>query len=119
MSVVKATLKQKPVVRAIHEQLPRSFSIVESFGFVRIRSSKDDKSHVVASITGTPTVVIAIADVEAVTGSHGGAAIVTLRIAHSNEMCRVQTHEELEVNLFSGKLVSELSEKMLKFTTGT
>ena len=64
--VVKSTLKQKPVVRFIHEELTCGLAIVERFGFIRVGGSKNDESHVVTSVTGAPTVVIAIEDVEGV-----------------------------------------------------
>ena len=110
-------MKQKPVEGLVHEELARSFSVVESFGLVRVRSSEDDKGHVIASITGAPTVVIAIEDVEGVAGGQSGAAIVAFRITHGQEMGGVNGHEELEVNLFCRKLVGELCEEMLKRTT--
>ena len=50
VSVVKAALKQKPVVRAIHEQLPRSLAIVESFGLIGVGGGENDEGHVVASV---------------------------------------------------------------------
>ena len=70
VSVVEPTLKQKPVVGAIHEELTCSFSIVDRFGIIRIGSSEHDKSNVVAGIARAPTVVIAIHDVEGITRNH-------------------------------------------------
>lgn len=64
--VVKSTLKQKPVVRAIHEQLPCRLAVIERFRIVRVGGSEHDKGNIVASVTGAPTVVIAIEDVEGV-----------------------------------------------------
>ena len=80
MRVVESTLKQKPVVRFIHEELTCGLAIVERFGFIRVGGSKNDESHVVTSVTGAPTVVIAIEDVEAVTGSQSRAAIIPFGI---------------------------------------
>ena len=51
--------------------------------------------------------------------SHGGAALVPFRVAHGEEVCRVDRDEKLEVNLFCGKLISELSEEMLELTART
>ena len=61
--------------------------------------------------------LFAIHDVEGMAGSHSRAVIIPFRIAHGQEMGGVQTHEELEVNLFCRKLVGELCEEMLKRTT--
>ena len=119
MSVVKATLKQKPVVRAIHEQLPRSFSIVERFRLVGIGGSENNEGYVVASITGAPAVVIAIEDVEAVTGNHSRTAIISFRIRHCEKVTRVNRHKQLEVNFLARKLIGEPGEEMLKLTACT
>ena len=64
--VVKAALKQEPVLWLVHEKLPRSFAVIDSFGLVRVGGSEDDEGHVVSSVAGTATVVIAINDVEGV-----------------------------------------------------
>ena len=64
--VVKPTLKQESVERFVHEQLPCRFAIVERFRIIRIGGSEDDEGNIVASVTGAPTVVIAIEDVEGV-----------------------------------------------------
>lgn len=119
MSVVKTALKQEPVERLIHEELPRSLAVVESFGLIGVGGSENDEGNVVASVAGTATVVIAIEDVERVARSHGGAALVPFRVAHGEEVCRVDRDEKLEVNLFCGKLISELSEEMLELTART
>lgn len=114
--VVEATLKQEPVEGLVHEKLASRLAVIDSFGLVRVGGSEDDESHVVASVTGTATVVIAIDDVEGVAGSHSVPALVPLGIAHGDEVSRVDRHEKFEVNLFSGKLVGELGEKMLELT---
>ena len=49
-------------------------------------------------------------------GSHSGAALVSFRVAHCQEMGGVDRDEKLEVNLFCGKLVGKLGEKMLELT---
>ena len=107
---------QESVVRFVHEKLARSLAIVESFGLVRIGSSEDDKSHVVASIAGASAVVVAIHDVKGMTRNHRRTAIISFRITHCQEMRGIQTHEELEVYLLAGKLVGRLREEMLKLT---
>lgn len=114
--VIQPTLKQESVVRFVHEKLARSLAIVESFGLVRIGSSEDDKSHVVASIAGASAVVVAIHDVKGMTRNHRRTAIISFRITHCQEMRGIQTHEELEVYLLAGKLVGKLREEMLKLT---
>ena len=78
--VVKAALKQESVEGFVHEELPRSFTVVDSFGLVRVRGSENDEGHVVASIAGATTVIVTIDDVERVARSHGGAALVSFRI---------------------------------------
>ena len=80
ISVIEATLEQKPVEGFIHKQLPCRLAVIERFGIIRIRSRKDDKCNVVASVTGAPTVVFAIHDVEGVTRSHSRAAIISFGI---------------------------------------
>lgn len=115
--VVKATLKQQPVERLVHEELPRRFAVVDSFRLVRVGGSENDESHIVASVAGATTVVIAIEYVEGVAGSHSVTALVPFRIAHSEGVGRVDRDEKLEVNLFGRKLVGELGEKMLELTT--
>ena len=82
MSILKATLKQETVVRFIHKKLASGFPIIESFGVTRIGGSENDEGNIIASVTRTATVVITIGDVETVTGSHSGAAIISLGIAH-------------------------------------
>lgn len=59
-------MKQKPVVRLIHEELARRLAVIERFRIVRVGGSEHDKGNIVASVTGAPTVVIAIEDVEGV-----------------------------------------------------
>ena len=115
--IVKATLEKKSIERLIHKQLPCRFSIIKRFGIIGIGSSEDDKGHVIASIAGAPTVVIAIEDVETVATGQSGAAIISFRVTHGKKVGRVQTHEELEINLFCRKLVGELREEMLKRTS--
>jgi len=110
MGVVKATLKQKPIVRAIHEKLARRFSIIKRFRLVGIGGSENNEGHVVASITGAPAVVIAIEDVEAVTGNHSRTAIISFRIRHCEKVTRVNRYKKLEVNFTSRKLIGELGE---------
>ena len=66
ISVIEATLKQKPVERFIHEELARSLAVIERFRLVRVGGSEYDKGNIVASVAGAPTVVIAIEDVEGV-----------------------------------------------------
>ena len=78
--VVETTLKQEPVEGFVHEELPRSFAVIDSFGLVRVRGSENDEGHVVASIAGATTVIVTIDDVERVARSHGGAALVSFRI---------------------------------------
>ena len=116
MSVVEAALKQEPVERLVHEELTGGLAVIESFGIVRVGCSENDESYVVASVSGTATVVIAIDDVEGVAGSHGRTTLVSFRVAHCQEMGGVDRDEKLEVNLFCGKLVGELGEKMLELT---
>ena len=96
--------------------MSRSFTVIESFGLVGIGCSENDESYVVASVAGTATVVIAIEDVERMAGSHCGATPVPFRIAHCDKVSRIDGDEKLEVNLFCGKLVGELGEKMLELT---
>ena len=116
ISVIESTLKQKSVVRLVHEKLPCRLAVIERFRIVRVRGSENDESHVVARVAGTATVVVAINDVEGVAGSHSVTALISFRITHCQEMCGIKTHEELEVNLFGGKLVGELREEVLELT---
>ena len=78
--VVKSTLKQKPVVRFIHEELTCGLAIVERFGFIRVGGSKNDESHVVTSVTSAPTIIFAIENVEGMAGSQSRAAIIPFGI---------------------------------------
>ena len=80
MRVVEATLKQKPVVRFIHEELTCGLAIVERFGFIRVGGSKNDESHVVTSVTSAPTIIFAIENVEGMAGSQSRAAIIPFGI---------------------------------------
>ena len=89
ISVVEPTLKQKPVIRFVHKELPCGLAIVKRFGLVWIGSSEHDKGHVVASIAGASTVVFAIEDVEGVTGNHSRASIVSFGIRHCEKVARV------------------------------
>ena len=59
-------MKQKSVVRLVDEELPRSLTVVESFGLVRVSRREDDKAVFVASVAGTAAVVWAIGIVERV-----------------------------------------------------
>ena len=117
VGVVEPTLKQKPVLRLVHEELPRRFTVVESFGVVRVGGSEDDKGHVVASVAGTAAVVVAIENVKGVAGNHRRTAIISFRITHRQEVRGINRHEKLEVNFLAGKLVGELREEMLKLTS--
>ena len=85
MSIVKATLKQETVVRFVHKKLASGFPIVERFGLVRVGDIENDEGNVVACVASAPVVVIAIEDIEKVTGSQSRAAIVPLGIAHCEE----------------------------------
>ena len=114
--VVESTLKQKPVLRLVHKQLARRLAVVERFGVVRVGGSEDDKSHVVASITGTSAVVVAIENVKGMTRNHRRTAIISFRIRHCEKVTRVNRHKQLEVYFLAGKLVGKLGEKMLKLT---
>lgn len=80
MRVVEPTLKQKPVVRFIHEELTCGLAIVERFGFIRVGGSKNDESHVVTSVTRAPTIIFAIENVEGMAGSQSRAAIIPFGI---------------------------------------
>ena len=80
VSIVETALKQESVLWLVHEKLARSFAVIDSFGLVRVGGSEDDEGHVVARVSGTATVVVAIDDVERVARSHGGAALVSFRI---------------------------------------
>ena len=82
VSIVEATLEQKPVERLVHKQLASSFSIVKSFRVTRIGGGENDKGNIITSVAGTAAVVIAINDVEGVTGSQSRAAIISFRITH-------------------------------------
>ena len=59
-------MKQKPVVRLIHEELARRLAVIERFRLIGVGGSEHDKSHVVAGVAAAPTVVFAIEDVEGV-----------------------------------------------------
>lgn len=80
ISVIEATLKKKSIEGFIHEKLTSGLAVIESFGLVRVRSSENDKGHVVASVAGAPAVVFAIDDVEGVAGSQSRAAIIPFGI---------------------------------------
>ena len=73
-------MKQEPVERFVHEKLACGLAIIDSFRLIRVGGSENDEGHVVASVAGTATVVVAIDDVERVARSHGGAALVSFRI---------------------------------------
>ena len=111
-------MEQKPVERLIHEKLASGFPIIESFGNVRIGSSENDESDVIASVTRTATIIIAIGVIERMAGSKHRAAQVVFWIGHRKKVRRVNGHEKLEVDFLSGKFVSKLSEEALKFTAG-
>ena len=114
--VIEPTLKQKPVEGFIHKQLPCRLAIVERFRIIRIRSSEDYKSNVVASVAGTSAVVVAIEDVKGVAGNHRRTAIISFRITHRQEVRGINRHEKLEVNFLARKLVGKPGEEMLELT---
>ena len=116
VGIVKATLDQKSVEGLIHEKLSRSLAIIESFGNIGVGGSENDESHIIASITRTAAIIIAISVVERVAGSEHRAAQVAFGIGHRKEMRRIDRHEKFEVDFLSGKLVGKLSKEALKFT---
>ena len=116
ISVVKSALQKQSVVRFVCEDLPRGFTVVERFGLVGLGGGENDKSNVVAGVAGAPAVVFAVNDVEAVAAGQHGAALVVFRIAHGQKVGGINRDEQLKIDFASGKLVSELSEKALKFT---
>ena len=101
VSVVKATLKQKPVVRLVNENLTRGLAIVERFGNGWIRSGEDDETVIVASVAGTAAVVIAVRGIEGMAADESVPAFVVFRVAHGEEMSGINREEQLEVDFAS------------------
>ena len=113
---VKAALKQKTVARLVHEKLPRSFAVVESFWNIWVGSGENDESDAITSIAGTAAVVIAVGGIEGMATDKSIAAFIVFRIRHGKEMRGVNRKEQFEVDFAGGKFVGELSEKALELT---
>ena len=89
VSIVKTTLQEQSVVRFVHEELTAGLSIVEGFGNVGVSCSENDESHLVASVSGTAAIIFAVDDVEGMARGKRGAAFVAFRIAHGEEVARI------------------------------
>ena len=109
-------MKQKTVVRLVHEKLPRSFAVVESFGNIRVGSGENDETVIIACVAGTAAVVIAVGGIEGMATDKSIAAFVVFWIRHGEKMGRVNRKEQFKVDFAGGKFVGELSEKALELT---
>ena len=116
--VVHPALHQQPAARAVSENLAGGLPVVQRLRIHRVIYRENDETDLIPGISGTAVVVAVLGRVERVAAREGRAPAVALRVAHRDEVRRIDADEQLEPNLLGAQLVRKLSVQPLEFAAG-
>ena len=108
--VVHPALQKQSAAGAIRKNLPRGLAVIKRFCIRRVCYGENDEANIVPSISGAAVVVLILGRVKRVAARERASAIIAFRIAHRDEMRRVDADEHLEPNLLGVQLIRELCE---------
>ena len=106
--VVKSALKQYTISGLVAENLSPVLSVVQSFSVCRVNNCEHNERVLIAGVTAAPVVVAVLCRIERMAACQGAAPLVRFRIAHREEMRRIERNKQLEIDLVRGHLICKL-----------
>ena len=106
--VIHPALQKQPVPRLVCENLPCGLAVVQGFLVGGVCHGERDERNLIPRITRTAVVVLVLGRVERMAARQGRTAMIAFRIAHRDEMRRVDGDIQLEPDFLRGQLVRKL-----------